>query len=326
MIAGLLGFSEGTIPFNYLGCPVFKGKPKCIYFQAITDKIKVKMATWKGVMLSIMGRVQLVKSIIHSMLVYSFHIYMWPRKLLQRIDSWIKNFIWSGDILTRKVCTVSWKRMCHPWAAGGLDLKSTHLINESLMLQLAWQFTSGNSQWSQLLRQRYLSHGHPIQRYIKSSVWCGIKEHMGMVVSNSLWIVGTGDNIQFWSDNWLGEPLLDLLKVASYLHENFAGTVADVIMNGRWNIPQDLLDVPEVASRTGLVTLLRRQVNRKACSFFHPAGCCHSSLGGYIMVALHPPFAFFHLLALNAQQNAYRRKSSSSRMYYCFGLLLMHVA
>ena len=170
MIAGLLGFSEGTIPFNYLGCPVFKGKPKCIYFQAITDKIKVKMATWKGVMLSIMGRVQLVKSIIHGMLVYSFHIYMWPRKLLQRIDSWIKNFIWSGDILTRKVCTVSWKRMCHPWAAGGLDLKSTRLINESLMLQLAWQFTSGNSQWSQLLRQRYLSHGHPIQRYIKSSV------------------------------------------------------------------------------------------------------------------------------------------------------------
>ena len=48
-----------------------------------------------------------------------------------------------------------------------------------------------------------------------------------MVVSNSLWIVGTGDNIQFWSDNWLGEPLLDLLKVAPYLHENFAGIVAD---------------------------------------------------------------------------------------------------
>ena len=76
MIAGLLCFSEANIPFTYLGCPVFKGKPKCIYFQAITDKIKVKLATWKGAMLSIMGRVQLVKSIIHGLLVYPFHIYI----------------------------------------------------------------------------------------------------------------------------------------------------------------------------------------------------------------------------------------------------------
>lgn len=30
MIAGLLSFSN--IPFNYLGCPVFQGKLKCLYF------------------------------------------------------------------------------------------------------------------------------------------------------------------------------------------------------------------------------------------------------------------------------------------------------
>jgi len=48
---------------------------------------------------------------------------------------------------------------------------------------------------------------------------------------------------------------LDLLKVAPHLHENFDGTVADVIMNGRWNIPQELLDVPEVANRIGSVVL-----------------------------------------------------------------------
>jgi len=32
MIAGMLGFSAGTIPFTYLGCPIFKGKPKrCLF-------------------------------------------------------------------------------------------------------------------------------------------------------------------------------------------------------------------------------------------------------------------------------------------------------
>ena len=75
MLVQMCGFSVGAIPFKYLGCPIFKGKPRCIHFRAIVDKIKVKLTSWKGSLLSIMGRVQLVKSIVHGMLVYSFHIY-----------------------------------------------------------------------------------------------------------------------------------------------------------------------------------------------------------------------------------------------------------
>jgi hypothetical protein len=79
----------------------------------------------------------MVKSIIHGMLVYSFHVYLWPRRLLQLLDSWIHFFIWSGDVLTRKVCTVSWKIMCRSWAEGGLDIKPTRLINEALIQKLS---------------------------------------------------------------------------------------------------------------------------------------------------------------------------------------------
>jgi len=88
--------------------------------------------------------------------------------------------------------------MCRPWAAGDLDLKSMRLINESFMLQLAWKLMSKSSQWSQLLRKRYLSNGHPIQHYVRSSVWCGIKENIGTVAANSLWIVGTGEKNFFF--------------------------------------------------------------------------------------------------------------------------------
>jgi len=78
MIANMLAFSVGSVPFMYLGCPIFQGKPKVTHFRMITDKIRNKLATWKGTILSIMGRVQLVKSIIHGMLVFSFHVYLWP--------------------------------------------------------------------------------------------------------------------------------------------------------------------------------------------------------------------------------------------------------
>jgi len=57
MISALLGFTVGTHPFIYLGYPIFQGKPKVAHFQMISDKIKAKLATWKGSLLSVMGRV-----------------------------------------------------------------------------------------------------------------------------------------------------------------------------------------------------------------------------------------------------------------------------
>ena len=137
MLAAMLGFCAGSIPFIYLGCPIFKGKPKASHFISITDRIRAKLATWEGATLSIMRRIQLVKSTIHGMLVYSFNVYMRLRRLLCLLDSWIKNFILSGDIHSWKIFTVSWKIMCRAWSAGGLDIKSTHMINDSLMLKLA---------------------------------------------------------------------------------------------------------------------------------------------------------------------------------------------
>jgi len=142
----LSGFSLGAIPFHYLGCPIFQGRPRCAHFQSIADRIKVKLASWKGSLLTIMGRVQLVKSIIHGMLVYSFHIYCWPQSLLQLLDRWMEFFVWSRDIFTRKICTVKWSVVCLPWDSGGLDLKPTTLINNSLLLHLSWKIYSQDSQ------------------------------------------------------------------------------------------------------------------------------------------------------------------------------------
>lgn len=43
---------------------IFKGRPKAIYFQLVVDKIKKKFAAWKVSMLSIAGRIQLLRYVI----------------------------------------------------------------------------------------------------------------------------------------------------------------------------------------------------------------------------------------------------------------------
>jgi hypothetical protein len=172
----------------YLGCPIFEGKLKAIHFQVIADRIKVKLSTWKRSLLSIMGRVQLVNSIIHGMLVYS--IYLWPAALLKKVDAWIRNFIWSGDISTQKVCTVGWKSVCRPLASGGLGIRSVASINESLILKLGWSFMASSDQGARLCRCRFLRNNSPISYYIKSSVWADIKRYMVTVFENSVWTIG----------------------------------------------------------------------------------------------------------------------------------------
>jgi len=136
IIADRLGFKIGTMPFLYLGAPIFKGKPKKIYFQPIADKIKLKLSAWKASLLSMAGRVQLVKYVIQGMLIHTISIYVWPVSLLKDLEKSIRNFIWSGDIDRRKLVTVSWKNLCKPIEEGGLGLRSLTLLNEATNLNL----------------------------------------------------------------------------------------------------------------------------------------------------------------------------------------------
>ncbi|GAU28861.1 hypothetical protein TSUD_21990 [Trifolium subterraneum] len=241
MITNLLGFTVGSTPFNYLGCPIFVGTPKVIHFKAIADKIKVKLASWKGSLLSIIGRVQLVKSIIHGMLVYSFHIYAWPKSLLKKLDSWIRNFIWSGDVNTKKICTVAWRKICRSLDEGGLDIHSLYSINNSLMLHLCWKFFSSNDQWVVMCRSRYLKFGLPKNSFLKSSIWHGIKPHVNTVKTHTRWLLGSGNSVAFWLDKWLQEPLVDLFHLPTSSYSLLTARVSEYIENGVWNIPASIV-------------------------------------------------------------------------------------
>lgn len=77
-----LAFQQGQISFSYTECPIFKGNPKVINFQRISHKIRTKLASWNMTLLSIMGKVQLIKFIVQSMLAYYSHIYMCLTKVL----------------------------------------------------------------------------------------------------------------------------------------------------------------------------------------------------------------------------------------------------
>lgn len=230
---------------------MFRGKPRRNHLLPIVDRIKTKLASWKGSLLSIMGRVQLVKSIILSMLVYSFHIYAWPMNLLNLLDRWIRNFIWARDIYTKKVVTVAWHRVCKPVAEGGLGIRNIKSINRAGRLKLSWEFMGSDSQWCHVLKARALRNDHPVRHHITSSIWAGIRDNLELIKTNSSWQIGNGTMVNFWNDTWLSRPITELIGIPST--SELKATVSDFMVNGSWCIPQLL---------TGLFLTLKDEIQQ----------------------------------------------------------------
>lgn len=239
-IANTLGFMVGTLPFIYLGVPIFKGKPKAAYFQPVVDKIKLKLASWKASLLSFAGRLQLIKSVVESMMIYSITIYNWPVKLIKELEKYMRNFLWSGDLNSRKLVIVAWKKVCTPIEEGGLGIRSISMLNDATNLKLGWELMHSHNQWAQFLRRRVKRGNGFINYHIFSSLWTRIKSQIMHIRDNTTWLLGDGKNINFWWDNWSGVPLTVLLNIPDHYQQHLHSTVNDFIHNSQWNVPQAL--------------------------------------------------------------------------------------
>ncbi|MCH94279.1 putative ribonuclease H protein, partial [Trifolium medium] len=287
-IADQLGFNIGTLPFIYLGAPIFKGKPKRVHFQAVADKIKSKFSAWKASHLSMAGRVQLIRSVIQGMMMHTISVYSWPTSLIKDIERWMRNFIWSGDVNQRKLVTVAWHRVCSPFNEGGLGLRSLSKLNEATNLKLCWEISQSNLQWAKFIRHRVIKGSKPISYHIFSSIWSGVKNKFQEVCCNSFWQIGNGEDVNFWLDPWCGDPLVLSLAIPSQMHSLLKAKVKDFIEDQSWKIPnclllaypilQNLVDsitIPMFEKEDKLLWNLSHDGDlslKDAYSFYNPAG------------------------------------------------------
>jgi hypothetical protein len=102
--------------------------------------------------------------------------------------------------------------------------------------------TNSQSSWARLLRDRVLRKGKAIRYHIFSSLWSSIKEEFEVIQDNSVWLLGNGENINFWLDRWCGEPLVEQLHIPEHVRPYLSSLVSDFIFNGHWNIPSQITE------------------------------------------------------------------------------------
>ncbi|GKD71944.1 reverse transcriptase domain, reverse transcriptase zinc-binding domain protein [Tanacetum coccineum] len=91
-IARGVNCSYGFLPFTYLGLPVGKDMNKIEAWSDIANKFTKKLSSWKANLLSIGGRLTLVKSVLGNLPIYFLSIFKAPEAVISQLESIRRRF------------------------------------------------------------------------------------------------------------------------------------------------------------------------------------------------------------------------------------------
>ena len=125
-----------------------------------------------------------------------------------------RNFLWSGLEEKNKLSLVSWEEVCKPKAKRGLGVRRLGYLNKTLLTKVGWRLVEKNTDWSNIMKAKYLSNSSFIYHLFNnnfprgSKIWMNITRSRGMLREGVRWIIGNGHSIRFWEDNCMGgKPL-----------------------------------------------------------------------------------------------------------------------
>jgi mannosylglycoprotein endo-beta-mannosidase len=130
------GGMMGQFPAKYLGLSLHIGKTRRLDEQALIDKIGARLPGWKGRLLTRVGCLALVNSVLNSIPVYYMTSFPLSKWVIKRIDRIRRNFLWKGKDNPRTGhCPVNWIKVCKAKKLGGLGTKDLLCFNRVLRLR-----------------------------------------------------------------------------------------------------------------------------------------------------------------------------------------------
>ncbi|XP_019241256.1 PREDICTED: uncharacterized protein LOC109221250 [Nicotiana attenuata] len=202
-VASITGFTKGTFPFTYLGCPIFYTRRRKKYYNDLIQKVKEKLHSWKGKLLSYGGKATLISSVLQSMPTHILSVLDPPDNVLEHLHKTFARFFWSNKEEGRSRHWTKWQNLCLPKEEGGKELPTVV------------QFREGSHVWRKKLEAR-----EEIEHEI-------------------LWEINRGST-NVWHENWTGLGALYHV-IPPYFHINDElQEVADLREEEYWN--DQLLD------------------------------------------------------------------------------------
>ncbi|XP_043717944.1 uncharacterized protein LOC122665876 [Telopea speciosissima] len=237
-ILSVLQIPVCTFPTKYLGVFLKKGRVKQGMIQPLVDQFKSRLASWKGRLLSMAGRVELVRTVMGSIPVHNFSVYLWPVDTIEVMERWIRNFIWTGDADCSKAITVRWDSLCKPKKEGGLGVRRLRDLNLALIAKLAWTIYTDQSTFATFLRGHLVKADGTLKTAVGTSTLLpGLRRVWDFIRAAERWVVGTGNSVNFWYDKWIHNQSIEDLVLPLHIPPNLSAKVAEFWEDGSWVLP-----------------------------------------------------------------------------------------
>lgn len=117
------------LPTKYLGMPLFMGRIKAKFWNAILGKINKKLAIWKGKLLTYDSRLLLIMNTLNSILVYSACTFKMAITIANEIDAKCRKFLLSSNSEQQRFSLIKWDKVCKENIKGGMVLRKMKLLN-----------------------------------------------------------------------------------------------------------------------------------------------------------------------------------------------------
>jgi len=122
-----------TLPFVYLGIRIGGNQRKMDFWNPIIHKIQSRLSMWKGILLSMAGRICLIKSVISALSLFYLSFFKAPELVCKAIKSVQIRFLWGWGTEGRKIPWVTWDKVCLPIEMRGLGVRDIFIFNSALI-------------------------------------------------------------------------------------------------------------------------------------------------------------------------------------------------
>ncbi|GKB84213.1 RNA-directed DNA polymerase, eukaryota [Tanacetum coccineum] len=144
-MASNAGCIAGDIPFNYLGLPIGSNMKSIASWKTLVDRFHMRLSSWKANLLSIGGRLTLIKSVLGSLGIYYLSIFRAPESVLQDLERIRAKFFWGGNKDENKMAWVKWPIILNSFDKGGLNIGSLKAFNLALLQKWCWRLLSSQT-------------------------------------------------------------------------------------------------------------------------------------------------------------------------------------
>ncbi|GKC98410.1 reverse transcriptase domain, reverse transcriptase zinc-binding domain protein [Tanacetum coccineum] len=128
-MASNAGCIAGDIPFNYIGLPIGSNMKSIASWKTLVDRFHMRLSSWKANLLSIGGRLTLIKSVLGSLGIYYLSVFRAPESVLQDLERIQAKIFWGGNKDENKMAWVKWPIILNSFDKGGLNIgRSSRLL------------------------------------------------------------------------------------------------------------------------------------------------------------------------------------------------------